>query len=135
MTLYVTAVTPVSDLVIDYIEVRLKSGATVSLNWDESYVERCGDIIRAHYIGVSFNEEFAAGRLKELEGMQVEEVGMYSDEHGEGKFPLSIENMEFYDIGGSNLRFENAYSMMASDVRPETVGEKMYRKFLASSWR
>ena len=40
MKLYVTAITNVPDLTIDYIEVKLKSGKTVSLNWDRSYVSQ-----------------------------------------------------------------------------------------------
>ena len=36
MRLYVTAKTEMTDLAIDYIEVKLQSGETVSLNWDES---------------------------------------------------------------------------------------------------
>lgn len=135
MTLYVTAKSPVQDLVIDFIEVRLRSGETVSLNWAASYVDRFGEQIRARYIGVCFNEDPAAGRLNELEGMQVESVGMYSDEHGEGEFPLTLEDMDFYDEGGNSLYFENAYSFVPSALKPETVGEKMYRTFLASSWR
>ena len=40
MDLYVKATTNVPDLTIDYIEVKLKSGKTVSLNWDRSYVSQ-----------------------------------------------------------------------------------------------
>lgn len=36
MTLYLTVKTDVKDLIIDFIEVQLKSGETVSLNWKRS---------------------------------------------------------------------------------------------------
>ena len=36
MRLYHTAKTAMKDLVIDYIEVNLKNGKTISLTWDES---------------------------------------------------------------------------------------------------
>lgn len=36
MRLYLTAETSIPDLYIDYIEVLLKSGEEVSLNWDYS---------------------------------------------------------------------------------------------------
>lgn len=40
MRLYLTAETSIPDLYIDYIEVLLKSGEEVSLNWDYSDIER-----------------------------------------------------------------------------------------------
>ena len=36
MRLYLTAKTSIPDLFIDYIQVKLKSGEEVSLNWDYS---------------------------------------------------------------------------------------------------
>ena len=36
MILYLKAKTNLSDLSIDFIEVKLKSGKIVSLNWDET---------------------------------------------------------------------------------------------------
>ena len=44
MRLYITIRTSTKDLVIDYITVRLASGKTVSINFDES-----------NYIAVSFH--------------------------------------------------------------------------------
>lgn len=41
MILYLQATTNVQDLIIDYIEVKLKSGKTVNLNWDESGTKVC----------------------------------------------------------------------------------------------
>lgn len=43
MVLYVTARTELTDIVIDYIEVKLAASETVSLNWDESSIERNED--------------------------------------------------------------------------------------------
>lgn len=40
MRLYLTAKTSIPDLFIDYIQVKLKSGEEVSLNWDYSDIER-----------------------------------------------------------------------------------------------
>ena len=40
MTLYLEAKTTIPDLFIDYIEVRLASGESASLNWDESEIYR-----------------------------------------------------------------------------------------------
>ncbi len=36
MILYLSVSTDLEDLLIDYIEVKLATGATVSLNWDET---------------------------------------------------------------------------------------------------
>lgn len=38
MILYLQAKTTATDLMIDYIEVSLTDGTTVSLNWDESCI-------------------------------------------------------------------------------------------------
>ena len=109
MTLYLTAKTEITDLTIDYIEVKLKSGKQVSLNWDASWITRCGQEICADYEGVCFDEETAAGKIDDLQDMHIVEVGMYSDELGEGQYPLTIESMEFYD-GSKSLTFQNPYN-------------------------
>ena len=58
MILYLEAETDISDLVIDFIEVRLRSGKVVSLTWDESGIEREKDnSYYAVYGGVYFDEE------------------------------------------------------------------------------
>ena len=53
MTLYLEATTTIPDLFIDYIEVRLASGESASLNWDESEIYRNPDGFGAKYKGVS----------------------------------------------------------------------------------
>ena len=58
MILYLQATTNVQDLVIDYIEVKLKSGKTASLNWDESGINRSETGFDARYKGVYFDEEY-----------------------------------------------------------------------------
>lgn len=40
MTLYLDARTNCSDLMVDFIEVQLSNGEVVSLNWDESGIDR-----------------------------------------------------------------------------------------------
>ena len=49
MTLYLEATTTIPDLFIDYIEVRLASGESASLNWDESEIYRNPDGFGAKY--------------------------------------------------------------------------------------
>ena len=76
MELFLKAKTDIEDLVIDYIKVQLKTGKTVSLNWDGSSVERSSSGgITAHYFGVCFDEESADGKLDMLEDMKVLSVG------------------------------------------------------------
>lgn len=131
MELYLTATSSVVDLTIDFIEVRLKSGETVSLNWNESRFDRDEGEIDAHYLGVCFNEESACGKLDELQGMQVVSVGLYSEEHEEGDYPISISRMEFCENERS-LCFENPFSQ---DAPYSFAMQRLYDKFLASSRR
>lgn len=62
MRLYLTAETSIPDLYIDYIEVLLKSGEEVSLNWDYSDIERTPSGFSARYKGMYFDEDYATGR-------------------------------------------------------------------------
>lgn len=79
MRLYLTAKTAMKDLVIDYIEVKLADGKTITLTWDESEFGIEDGVFTARYKGVSFNDDYGNGRYKELIGMQITEVGVYSD--------------------------------------------------------
>lgn len=79
MTLYLEAKTSIPDLFIDYIEVRLTSGESASLNWDESEIYRNPDGFGAKCKGVYFGEEPANGRLDELCDMVITDIGLYSD--------------------------------------------------------
>ena len=141
MQLYLTAKTDIDDLVIDYIEVELKNGRTVSLNWDGSFVERTSDGFCARYNGVCFDEDGAAGRLNELDGMKVLTVGTYSEDHGgEGEHPVMIEYMKFTE--SASLEFENAYPVSSGQVPVQErkifsaeVRARIYDAFLAGSRR
>ena len=79
MRLYLTAKTAMKDLVIDYIEVKLLDGKTITLTWDESEFGIENGVFTARYKGVSFDDIYGNGRYKELIGMQIIEIGVYSD--------------------------------------------------------
>ena len=84
--------------------------------------------------GVCFNEHRATGQLDRLKKMRVKEVGMYSEEHGEGQYSLAIERMEFYD-NNKRLVFRKPYKTdMQSQVQSVAM-QQLYNKFLASSRR
>ena len=95
MILCVRARTDIPDLIIDFIEVKIRSGKTVSLTWDESDAGVEGGILDGRYKGVYLDEEYANGRLEELYGMQVEYVELYSESGLSGTF--SIISMLFED--------------------------------------
>ena len=97
MILYLKAATSVPDLVIEYIEVALRNGKTVSLNWDESHIDRTKTGFYAKYKGVYFNEKYANGKLDELVGMKIVEVGLYSETEATGG--ITILEMLFEDDG------------------------------------
>ena len=97
MILYLSVSTDLEDLVIDYIEVKLATGATVSLNWDESDIERLDGGFRARYKGVYFNEEYANGKIGSLREMQIDGIGIYSEF---GSYSdIVIAEMIFEDAG------------------------------------
>lgn len=58
MTLILQGTTKTKDLIIDYIEVQLSSGKTVSLNWDESGIDRTPEGFDAKYKGIYLNGEY-----------------------------------------------------------------------------
>ena len=97
MVLYLSASTDLADLVIDYIEVRLATGETVSLNWDESDIERLDTGFNARYKGVYFGEEYANGKLDSLRKMQIDKIGIYAES---GSYSdIVITEMIFEDAG------------------------------------
>ena len=79
MRLYLTAKTAMKDLVIDYIEVNLKNGKTISLTWDESEFAIEDGLFTARYKGVYFDEVYGNGLINELRDMQIAEIGVYSE--------------------------------------------------------
>ena len=99
LTLYLEATTVILDLFIDYIEVRLTSGESASLNWDEGEIYRNPDGFSAKYKGVYFGEDPANGRLDKLRDMVITDIGVYSDTAPETK--ITISEMEFVDNGRS----------------------------------
>ena len=99
LTLYLEATTTIPDLFIDYIEVRLASCESASLNWNESEIYRNPDGFGAKYKGVCFGEEPANGRLDELRNMVITDIGLYSDTVSETQ--ITILEMEFVDNGRS----------------------------------
>lgn len=107
MTLYLQATTTVTDLIIDYIMVTLTDGTIVSLNWDASYIDRYDDGFDAKYKGVYFGEEYANGRIDELQDMQIVDIGLYTEVQAPAT--ILITEMEFVD-GDKSLSFEPAYS-------------------------
>lgn len=96
MVLYLSASTDLEDLVIDYIEVRLATGETVSLNWDESDIERLATGFNARYKGVYFGEEYANGKLDSLREMQIDKIG------------INTESGSYSDIVITEMIFEDA---------------------------
>ena len=97
MILYLSARTTVKDLMIDYIEVELVNGETISLNWDESDIGRTGDGFSARYKGVYFGEVYANGRLEQLQDMKITDIGLYSE--SDTPLNICITLMEFEDDG------------------------------------
>ena len=95
MRLYLTAKTSIPDLFIDYIQVKLKSGKEVSLNWDYSDIERTSSGFSARYKGVYFDEEHANGRIDELHDMKITDIGVYYESKHEQD--IKIEVMDFVD--------------------------------------
>ena len=79
MRLYLEAKTAMKDLVIEYIEVRLANGKTITLTWDESEFGIEDGVFTARYKGVSFDDEYGNGRYKELIGIQITDIGVYSE--------------------------------------------------------
>ena len=119
MTLFLQAKTTAADLMVDYIEICLTVGTTVSLNWDESYIDRDETGFSATYKGVYFDEENAGGRIDELQGMRIVDVGLYSETQVPAK--IFITEMEFVD-DDKRIRFINPYPI-AEDAKIET-GER-----------
>ena len=95
MDLYLTAATNILDVYIDFIEVRLNNGETVSLNWDESSIDRTDTGFEARYKGVHFNEEYANGQLPDLKDFEITDIGLYFETEGTYRFQIDV--MQFVD--------------------------------------
>ena len=95
MVLYISVQTQLPDIYVDYIEVELNTGEIVSLNWDESEIERFNGGFRAKYSRVCMGESYAEGQLVKLHDMKIATVGIYSGfDHLDS---IIIEEMEFED--------------------------------------
>lgn len=112
MRLYLYATTNAPDLSIDFIEVRLKSGKTVTLDWDESEIQRKGSELSAWYRGVCIDKESANGRLSDLEGMKIVYAELYSE--ADKKPEIEIQHMDFDDDGRS-LEFDSKVLYSSKD--------------------
>ena len=106
MVLCVNVKTKIKDLVIEYIEVVLKNGEFVNLNWDYSEIERTDDGFSAFYRGVNFGEEKAKECISKLEDLSIACIGLYSEE--KGPWDIHLDQMDF-DDSGKNLIVENLY--------------------------
>lgn len=111
MDLFLKATTNVPDLIIDFIEVKLKSGKSASLNWERSNVT-CFESddstgVNAEYFSLYFDEEPVSGPVSDLKDLYVTAVGLYSENC---KFAdICIYEMTFTD-GDETLTVENAFS-------------------------
>lgn len=106
MLLTVKADTSVKDLVIDYIEVICESGRSISLNWEQNNVRKTETGFYADYLGICFNDKLANGKLHELYGMQVDVIGLYSEQ--KGKLDIDVKEIYFYE-DDKELIFDNPY--------------------------
>lgn len=113
MFLIIKAITNVPDLIIDFVEVKLQSGKTVSLNWDRSSIDRCDKKFVGEYEGVCFDEEPASGKLGELHGMQVTDIGLYSETRSTAD--IIIKEMFFEDQGNTISFAGTLFSEKARD--------------------
>ena len=100
MVLCVNVRTKIKDLVIEYIEVVLKNGEFVNINWDYSEIERTHDGFTAFYRGICFGEEYARDCIDKLEDLSIACIGLYSEE--KGPWDIYLDSLDF-DDDGKNL--------------------------------
>lgn len=111
MILYLSASTDLKDLVIDYIEIKLVTGETISLNWDESDIERLDNGFNARYKGVYFDEEYANGKLSSLRGMQIDGIGIYTED---GSYSDIVITEMIFEDGGEQYDLEHLLPFITS---------------------
>lgn len=97
MKLYLSVDTDIEDIEIDYIEVKLATGETVMVDWDESDIAREDNGFDVRYKGVYFNEEYANGKLSSLHGMQIGYINLYTESDNDSD--IVITDMTFEDEG------------------------------------
>jgi hypothetical protein len=120
MVLYLKAESDIPDLVIDFIEVKLISGKTISLTWDESEFDREDGHFEARYKGVYFDDVYGNGRLPELKDMEVQHIELYSECEDVSSFKL--RELSFLD-GEESLVF--SYPECQAERSSDVLGECM----------
>ncbi len=120
MVLYLKAESDIPDLVIDFIEVKLKSGKVISLTWNESEFDREDGQFEARYKGVYFDDEYGNGRLPELKDMEVQHIELYSECEDVSSFKL--RELSFHD-GEESLAF--SYPGLLPERSSDALGECM----------
>ena len=89
---------------VDFIEVQLSNGEIVSLNWDQSGIDRDDAGFSARYKGVYFDEEYADGRLDDLREMKIQMVQVYT----ELGIPVTFQIDEMFFVDAEEeLRFKS----------------------------
>lgn len=114
MDIFLTGKSDAEDLVIDFIELKLKTGETVSLDWDQSYVDRGqGGRFEATYEGINIGGESARRKLSKFKGAAITEVGLYSESRGRAN--LDILEMTVAE-GNRTLTFRAPYSVRGAEA-------------------
>lgn len=80
--------TNISDLVIDFIEIKSKEYGDINITWDESWVSRESEDSdkQRHYLdGVSFkindnDEDYANGKINAFDDFEFSHVELYSEQ-------------------------------------------------------
>lgn len=115
MEIFLTGKSNVGDLVIDFIEMKLITGKIVSLDWDDSYIERGDDgSFDFTYEGININGESARGKLSELKGATVVAVGLYSESCDKADLDILEMTIRENDV---DLTLESPYSVKCEDAR------------------
>ena len=119
--------TDIEDLEIDYIEVELVTGKTVTVDWDESDITREDDGFEARYKGGAFDEEYANGKLSSLHGMQIEYMSL--DTESDSDSDIVITDMTFEDEGERYTRSIFFLSLICcrAELTDLSSGHKMPR--------
>lgn len=92
----IEAETNLPELTLRSITVRLSNGEETFLNWDFCLFWK--DRTTWKCSGVCIGEEYADGRLDELENLEITAIRLNSEQLPENPM-LSIKKIEFYDNG------------------------------------
>lgn len=115
MDIFLTGKSNVGDLVIDFLELKLKSGSIVALDWDLSCVERGRDgRFEAVYEGINIGGKSAHGKLSKFKGAAVTAVGLYSE--SDHKADLDILVLSILEKGKA-LTLHAPYSVRGAAAR------------------